>query len=626
MNNAAHNLKNLLQQEDFKSGETLPTSFVILLSDFCDLIISHNDLLQTISDKMNESPTKSEVLQCMDYIKSVKEEMINTINEKSKKTEDDLNELKNNQEEKLDSFGKQFTDIDEIVKNTINSTLSPINDAIQENENELLQIRSQLAVLSSSANATNETITQIRSTIPPNPEARLNNFSKRMDLIETSMRNAVKEIKEKNAKIKGEIAVLHRDDQEIKVELHDTILEIEAKAKALPLTYQDEDNQPKIVNGEVDISPLIRGIYRDSKRLDGFNEMISMARLETEDVVNSIIDIQDKMQQFNHIVHDLAIDDGKIRTLFTERVRFLHSSIRNLEKQVEKIWTNIFHLSESNNHSSSNISNTFDQLQSILTSISNRPLPAINDLSDVLLECHAIHDTIFEEKNQFDGEREKFKKIPGDYDPYTPVPDLEIKKIHRRTKPIQDSVQLPYNDIKVNADKQKQNRGSNTINERTLEELRVKMNEVLLDNEALSDQFELHMKSTQEALEIKVDVPTMDRVINKVHDIISNLSKRLDKIENSEKNVLEIQYKKSIKDPNGPTIKTSPKSEIRPILTSTNIEVPLLKVGNAAKPINHFINEIRIKNERTQPKLQERPKTSQRLASDRITVPMLQIK
>ncbi|OHT11157.1 hypothetical protein TRFO_01054 [Tritrichomonas foetus] len=632
MSNAALKLKNLIAQDTFSTGELFPVSFVVLLAEMCELVSENYNNIQTLTEKAANSATKAELGESMNYIKSIKTEMTESFNQYKGKITNDMDSYRTFQATRMADFDNKFKELNQTVETAVNTNLEPVKQILSQNELATNQLKSQLSTLTNSSKNTTDLLNSLRAAIPPNPESRLTHFSKRIDIIENSQRNAIKELKEKNEKLKLELAELHRDDQEIKVELHNTILEIEAKAKALPSTYKNEDDQPKIVNGEVDISPLIRGIFRDSRRLDGFNEMIAMTRMETEDIVNSMIDLQEKMQQFNHITHDLALDDGRNKAFCIERIRFLQASIVNLEKQIGDIWTLILQISENNNHITSNISNTFEQIQSILITISNRPLPLLNNLSDVMLECRTLHESIFEKRTQFEGEREKFHKLPTDNEPHKRIPEILVSKLQRRVKPVQDTVTLPYDDIRTKDRAVGQTVGD-ALTQRSLEELRVKMNELLAENEEISQQFEYHRKATQEMLEIKVDAPTVERMIHKIHTMVGYLTKRVEIVEETEKSIIEAaRNKRPIKDPNGPTMKTSKKgndkkgNDKKGTFTVPG-DVPPLKLGNAGRPLSNFISDVQSKRvEKTPLKYHERPKTAQKLVSDLITMPPLQVK
>lgn len=636
MSNAAINLKNLLSQETFlENNESMSKSFIFLLSSLCDMINDQNKIIQKFTDD-SQFATKNDFKENEKFIKSVKEEIEASIKSVHNNLQSDLDSNRAFQATRMNDFDKQFKSIDQTIHDAINSQFDPLQQALAEKDLVISDLQSQINSLMLTSKSTNDSITQLRSIIPPNPETRLMHFNKKIDILENSQKYAIKELKDKNESLLEQIKELHRDDEEMRVELHNTILEIEAKAKAMPTTYQGDDNQPKIVNGQVDISPLIRGIYRDSRRLDGFNEMISMTRMETEDVVNSMIELQEKMNSFNHVTHDLAMEDDRIRAMTTERIRFIQASISDLEKQVGEIWTFMLQVADNNNHVASNVSNVIEQIQSILTSLSTRPLPILNDFTDVALECHALHEAVFEKRTQFEGDREQFRKIPIDRDPHNEIPEVKVPIMQRRVKPVLDTIELPYEDLRDRAKTPSQQIGDAFV-QRSLEELRVTMNEVLRDNEYMAQQFENLMKTMRENLDLKVDTPTIERMINKIHLLIGRLSKRVETVEESEKHIIDLlKNAKKRPDPNGPSLKVKKRIQA-PTSSSLSFEkkipnmtvpteVPPIKIGSIMKPGTALIKDNKPKRptDSSSTKSIDRPKSSQKLVSDIVINPTMQ--
>lgn len=623
MSNAAVNLKNLLSQESFINDDIFPSSFISLLSSLCDMINEQNQIIITLLEKSNNFATKTDVNENMTLLKSFKEEMEVNISTAKKNLQDNIDSNRAFQATRINDIEKKFKGFDETVKEIVNENLDTFQQSLSQTENSTKELKNEISTLTSSSKSTQSMITQLRALIPQNPESRLNHFSKRIDQIESSQKSFIKELKGKNDSFKDELKELHRDNEEMKIELHETILELEAKAKRMPSTYEGDDNQPKIVNGEVDISPLIRGIYRDSKRLDGFSEVISMTRMEVEDVVNSLIELQEKIQQFNTVTHDLALENGKLQGIISDKTRFLQSSIISLEGQIGEIWTSMLQISDSSNHFGSNISTTTQQIQSIFSTISNRPIPILNDLTDVMLECHGLHESIFEKRTQFEGEREQYRNLPGGDETQKAVPDIKVRLIQRRMKPLQDTIDISDDDMSEKV-KQAQSASGKKINDaliqKSFDDLRDQINVITGDNQYMAQQIEKLMKVTKEKLDVKVDAQTLERMLNKIHMILGHMSKRIDGIEEKEKSMIEaFKSRRKAQDPNAPSIKfkknINPTASIDRSFPSMSVpsEVPPLKIGNA-KPMSSLA--ARVQGDQISIKSSTRTKSSQKLASD----------
>lgn len=624
MSNAAVNLKNLLSQETFINEDIFPSSFINLLSSLCDMINEQNQIITTLSEKSNDFATKTEVNDNISLCKSIKEELEVNISTVKTKLLDNIDSNRAFQATRINDIEKKFKGFDESVQEIVNSNLETFKLSLDQTDASTKELKNEVATLASSSKAIQGSLTQLRSLIPQNPESRLSYFSKKIDQVENTQRNLIKELKDKNDSLKDDIKELRRDNEEMKIELHNTILELEAKAKRMPSTYEGEDCQPRIVNGEVDISPLIRGIYRDSKRLDGFSEVISMTRMEVEDVVNSLIELQEKIQQFNTVTHDLSLENGRLQGIISDKTNFLQSSVISIESQIGEIWTVMLQISDSNNHFASNVSTTIQQIQSILTTITNRPIPILNDLTDVMLEIHGIHESIFEKRTQFEGDREQYRNLPGGGENQKAVPDIKVRLMQRRMKPLQDA--LDFSDDNIN-DKVKaavassKKQINDAIVQKSFEDIRDQIKEIVSDNEYMTQQIEKLMKVTKENLDLKVDATSLERMISKIHSILGHMTKRIDGIEEKERTMIEaaLKSKRKAQDPNAPTMKfqkkTSTSATFDKTIPSMTVpsEVPPLKIGNA-RPMSSYA--ARIQGDQLSNKSSSRTKSSQKLASD----------
>ncbi|KAK8894425.1 hypothetical protein M9Y10_022859 [Tritrichomonas musculus] len=622
MSNAALNLKNLLSQDTFINEDIFPSSFISLLSSLCDMINDQDQVINALSEKSNEFATKSDINDNINLFKSIRNEIEDNISAVKNNLQNDIDTSRAFQATRINEIEKKFKSVDDTVHEAVNLNLESFKQSLEQVDFSSKEMKNEIASLQSSSRATSSLVTQLRSLIPQNPESRLNHFSKKIDQVENSQRNMLKELKANNEDLKDEIKELRRDNEDMKMELHNTILELEAKAKRMPSTYEGEDNQPKIVNGEVDISPLIRGIYRDSKRLDGFNEVISMTRMEVEDVVNSLIELQEKIQQFNTVTHDLSLENGHLQGIMNDKTNFLHSSIASLERQIGELWTITLQISDSSNHFASNVSNTTQQVQSILSTLSNRPIPILNDLTDVMLEVHGLHDSIFEKRTQFEGEREQFRKLPGGGETLKTVPDIKVRPMLRRMKPLQETLDSSYEETNQKAEKSMTTAGkqmNEALFQKSIEELKDTINEIISDNDYMAQQIEKLMKTTKENLELKVDNQTLERMLNKIHMIIGHITKRIDTVEDKENTMIEaMKLKRKVQDPNAPSAKFKKKISSTTVMDRTfpsmtvPSEVPPLKIGNA-KPISSLAARIQGDHINKTP---SRPKSSQKLASD----------
>lgn len=574
--NAASQLKVLLQQDSFVKTSNFPQSFITLLIGLCDHITIQSHETDLMKSQLAEFASKSEVEEVKSRSINVKKEIDNQIASLKAGMEMKYQDVRAISTTQFGELKSRLTNAAKDNELSMKSTLNSVKQDLQSHETQITNLLSQIEKAAANIKNTNLTITQLRDTIPPSQESSINNLGKRLEKLEQTTRGQSLDIKGADTRIEEFIQKQEIKHQKLTESMQNALLELEAKSKAMPTTYANEDDQPKIINGDIDISPLIRGIFRDSRRLDALNELISITRLESNDIVESMLELQKNMQQFNHNTHDLAIEDGRIKALLVERANFFQMSIMNLERQIGDIWSYMHQVADSVDHAASNVSNTFDQTQTILQSMITRPIPLIGDMSNVQMETRALSENIAERRTQFEGDREKYRNLPADRSPSAGIRPINVQKFKRRTAPIPE-IELPYDDYKKNP--RSAESGTDGIKDsfviRSIEELRVKMNEIMADGVDLHSNFEDLINETTKKISGKVDNGTMERMLKKVYDIIEKLSKRMDSYENTSE-LLMIQ----IADAKARPVKNPNESEIKVSRRESNVtNIPRDKMG-----------------------------------------------
>jgi hypothetical protein len=574
-------MKELLEQDAYQNGDALPKRFSDLLSGLCDILADVSNRVHAFTEAVVDLASKGEVQDVAIKVQTSRSEIDQKISAAVAGLESKLQLSQSLEQTRLSDLDKKISTLDTKMEEKLAQAVDALREDVVKNELLSSELRTQIMALQSTSKLTSTTINEMRETIPANPENRLQTLGKRIDRVEQTQRQFSTDFRTKEDETRKEFERVMDKYEDVRIELHNTILELEAKAKAMPTTYAGEDDQPKIVNGEVDISPLIRGIFRDSRRLDGFNEIIATTRLECEDIVNAMLELQSNMQKFNHNTHDLALEDGRIKALCLEKVGFLQASILSVDKQIGDIWLIMHQLAESSSHIASNVSSGFDQLQTILNSLSTRPLPLLADLSDLALECNTLRENIFEKRTQCEGEREQFHRMPlDDSRVANTIPDIRVKPLQRRILETQNQIVLPYEDVQQRVKETRKHAPGDSLVQRSLEELRVQFNSLTSDMGILQVQFEELNRGTNHKLEKKVDDTMLDRVFNKIHRMLGEHTTRLSALESSEETARLAEQEardRQPKDPNGPSVRVSR----RPRQGSPHLEVP--GIGNLLK-------------------------------------------
>lgn len=561
MTSPAVQLRTLLLHEYYQSGNALPKGFVEMLSLLCEEIERQRLEIIELRRNLDTFATKSDIndIQCsIEDMKTQSDLKFQTIGD----------ELHSHAQTASDANTEKFTEVEsqlnlmnETLKNAVQNQVEPLKKMFAGADIALQELKERVVTLTSSDEMNREAISKLKTNMPLNQEGRITQLSKRLEKLDEDVHKLESNANLKSEEMRQGLTKLRDADDEVRAEIRRGLVEMETRLRSMPTTYTEEDNQPKIVNGEVDIGPLIRGIYRDSKRLDGFNELIATTRLECEDLVNAMIDLQTNMQQFNHNTHDLAMEDMRIKQTLGDGMNFLQASVLDIDRYMGDIWNFMLHTMESCSHIGSNVAQGFNQIQLILGSLSTRPLPLITDLGDVCLEITALKDEIFEKRTQFDGDREKFRSMPHHDDGKAKmVKEIAIKRLQRRTVEQQRQISFPYDTPQPKA-MSARGEGVDPMLQRSVEDIRVRLNEISEDMLALQDQFKELNKDTAKMLNEKVSEAEMTRMFDKVHRSINSVVKRLDNMD--EEKVLtaradEERQKKKPRDPNAPTKRGMP--------------------------------------------------------------------
>ena len=345
---------------------------------------------------------------------------------------------------------------------------------------------------------------------------------KRLSTIEETQQKFRTSVNDTTQNIQSSIDRIIQHSHDVEDDLRLQITSITPEVVGLPTTFYKEEDQPVIIDNKLtDISPLIRGLYRDSRRIDGFDETICSIKTENENVVNAVASAQDNLQEFNRNLHDLGLSIIKYKTLQNERSRYFQSSDKTFEKQITDLWNYISMINDNLSHGLSHVTSAIDQVQSILTRMSSLPLPPIPNASEILLECKKNGEKLAEKRTQFEGIRENFDHPPEDNHIDPIIGNVDVKSIRDTTK---------YKNIDKKFDPL-----TNKFNESLLrvnvEDLRIKVNELTRDKESINEKFEELSKLTRQKIDDKVDGVTIERLFSKYQMLLDKISQKIEFME-----------------------------------------------------------------------------------------------
>ncbi|KAK8865314.1 hypothetical protein M9Y10_010854 [Tritrichomonas musculus] len=409
-----------------------------------------------------------------------------------------------------------------LLPDSVNQAIIGLCDIVTRQQDEINELKQSLIKANSDCSLNKTSLfkmnLQIQQLDVKNDIQKL--FTK-LSSIEENHHNFQNSVNGATQNIQSSIDQIIERSHDVETDLRLQIARITPEVIGLPTTFSKEDDQPIIIDNKLtDISPLVRGIYRDSRRIDGFDETISSLKIENENIVNAVATAQDNLQEFNRNLHDIGLSIIKYKTLQNERSRYFQSSDKSFESQIADIWSYISLVNDNLSHGLSTTMTAIDEIQSILTKMSSVPLPPIKNVSDVLLECKKNQEKLAERKTQFEGIREKFDHPPEDNNIDPIIGNLNVDNIRDKSK------------YKVNSKFDSlTNKFTETLLRVNVEDLRVKVNELTRERESINEKFEQLSRLTRQKIDDKVDGVTMERLFSKYQMLLDKISQKIESLE-----------------------------------------------------------------------------------------------
>lgn len=410
-----------------------------------------------------------------------------------------------------------------LLPDSVNQAIIGLCDIVTHQQEDINKLKQNLIKANSDCSINKSSLFKMNLQIQDlNVKDDIKKLFTRLSAIEETQQKFRTTVNDTTQNMQSSIDQIIQRSHDVEDDLRFQITRITPEVIGLPTTFYKEEDQPVIIDNKLtDISPLIRGMYRDSRRIDGFDETISSLKIENENVVSAVASAQDNLQEFNRNLHDLGLSIIKYKTLQNERSRYFQSSDKTIETQVSDIWSYMSMMNENLSHGLSTTMSAIDQIQSILTRMSTLPLPPIKNVSDVLLECKKNQEKLAERRTQFEGIREKFDHPPEDNNIDPIIGNVDVKSIKDKTK---------YKNIDKKFDSLT-NKFNETLLRVNVEDLRIKVNELSRGSESINEKFEELSKLTRQKIDDKVDGVTIERLFSKYQMLLDKISQKIEFME-----------------------------------------------------------------------------------------------
>lgn len=395
----------------------------------------------------------------------------------------------------------------------------------EENSNELSKIQSEMNLSKDKLQNVTDDIDKLTLNIDENYKKVEKLVNNKYEEIERNLEVVNKSISNNDQTAFEIISDMERRWQDntssLRAELND-LKEVSKYQSSLEM----DDLQLKYVDGSVDISPLLRCLYRDSRRIDGFDELISQNKRDCAAVMESILKIQEYLTQFNHNFHDFSITDGKIISKLHSDGHFFHESMTNNDSFVEELYTICGKISEAMVRFVFVSTESFELIETILGRMTTRVLPPFPTLRDSQNETTSIRDEIRDKKALYNDGRRKFQNPPEPLIPPKVFKDAKVDVIEGRNMLKKDKIEFLSAEI-GNYSRTKDEQLVDAIHKLGYSHADMKSKIFELENKI--EYFSNETLMTDRTM----DTQTTERLFSKFESLLEKLNKRVSNLENT---------------------------------------------------------------------------------------------
>lgn len=181
----------------------------------------------------------------------------------------------------------------------------------------------------------------------------------------------------------------------------------------LDLSIHDLKDKEIKENESMDSRALLRLVTRDTKRLDGFNELLMTTRTEIKTVIQSVISMENNLRQFNIYIAELVNYFDNFSNIFNSQMQIQYQHLHQVEKSVGYLWDMTIRSSQSDSKIIINFNTIFHQIQKLLDGLYYKTFPPFHSIDELLLEIQNFTELINDKKVLFEEEKNKYLEFPN---------------------------------------------------------------------------------------------------------------------------------------------------------------------------------------------------------------------
>lgn len=517
-------------------GNVVSASLDRILIGICDLLSQHQLEIKELRQQLEDLPSKQDIETAMKLT-------ANKVNEVEEKYNDDHAEFEKafhsikreagNLEKKIQANAQQT---DQVIQDFMKKTSDEVNGMSLVYTQQSNDLHDRMQKIEESNTQVTTEFGVIRDMIEQLGVSTVQKLGARLENLDTSIATVHDENQTFATELNTIRSDLARRDLSMRKAVERDLALVQASIRELQdavfVNPGERENGADIKFGDTfseELMPIVRSVHRNSRRLDGLNQMISGIRLECENVADTMETSQEVLKQFNHCLYDAGLDIQDVKTEFNTKLRFVTDWIKFTAEMSESMWQAISKLQESHEHLAASTSAGLETAENTIATILARRAPVINTLDEAVLESRTNSEGLLKIRSGHDISKNLLSVTNGLSAVYDesqlrrtkpqPVPKFEKKMPQFGVSSlVQDAIKAPIpvatkNDPMVML---------------AIEEMRVKTQTLENTIREFTGAVEKRVDTLATEVEAKMGTKEADRVMEKMRRTMEKLQRNVD--------------------------------------------------------------------------------------------------
>ena len=519
-------------------GNIISASLDKILIGICDLLNQQQIEIKMLREDLEARPSKADIETVLRLTANKVSEIEEKYNDDHDEFEKAFNSVKRqvgNLEKKIQANAQQT---DQVVHEFMKKTSDDVNGMSLVHTQVSNDLHTRMTKVEESGAQLNSEFDVVREMLQQVGISTLQKLGARLENIDRS----IAKVHDENQTFASELSTIRSDlarrdlslrkavDRDLVLvqnnvrELQDAVFVNPGdKEKGFDITMSDKFDE--------DLMPIIRSVHRNSRRLDGLNEMISGMRIECENLADTMETSHEVLKQFNHCIYDTGLDLKDLKADFTTKLKCVQDWITFSAQMAESMWQVLAKMQDSHSHLAASTAAALETAQKALTTVLPSRVPITNTLDEVVLESRTNSENLLKIRSGHDISSNLVTVTTGIsalHDESTlrrtkpqPVPDFQKKMPHFGSSPIIEDALKPIPAAPTKND---------PVVIRSIEEMRVKTQTLEDQIHDFTDSITQRMDSLASDVKSKMGTKEADRALEQIRRTMEKLQRNVDSL------------------------------------------------------------------------------------------------